>query len=1191
MKNLRRIALLVCIAVAFISCSSNSTSGSSSDIDSIQSITLDSADTIVQKGSSFTLSATYQKAGSDTIKWSSTNEDIAVVSDNGDGTAVVTGKTSGNAKIKATSSINTYVSATCDVTVAVQGSVTFINDGSIVKTVSALVGSTIDSIPSASTKSGYSFAGWYNAESGGTKISLPYTVTANGDVFYAQWVSSSQSFNVSFYSDGTTISSQSYNGGDTVSEPANPEKENYTFSGWYTDSSYSGTQASFPYTVTSDVSFYAKWTLTNQTVSVTGVSLDSTSLSLSVDSSKTLVATVAPADATNKTVSWTTSDAGIATVSGGTVTAVSKGDATITVTTSDGGKKAQCSVTVTSADVSVTGVSLSKTSLSLAAGSSETLSATVAPANATNTAVTWASSNTAVATVNSGKVTAIAAGDAQITVTTTDGAKSATCGVTVTAVSVPVTGVTLSSTTKSLTVGDTLTLTATVAPSDATTKTVSWKSSNTSAATVSSSGVVTAVAAGSATITVTTTDGNKTASCDVTVAAAAFDGIRVVAAQSLGYNYIHYWTCSNTTTYPNTTWPGVAMSSGTGASVNGEVVDSTDYYYDFTGCTGVSCLVTTSSGGKLCSTDIVLSAKGIYRVTSSGATLISKTVPEVTISPSSGTVSTTGTITVTVSGNPTFTSGTVTVNSKTTTLSSASTTLNVSDYASAAGTTLAISATATNTVGTGTASASLTTTEAPTLTGNFNEIRMYQVMVSSFQDGDSSRGFTCAYGPSGQLTGGDLQGIINAIPYIKSLGMNAIWMTPIFNSNGDSQMDSTGYYTYDYFNVDPHFGTNDTFKTLVQTAHDAGLYVILDGVFGHWGSSVAASPNGKTPTRSNGQYEGCDYPASLEFFEEVAQYWITNYYIDGWRLDQCYQAGVSGTGVHTGGHNYWYEIRKAVETAAAANKAAGKTWGTLGYMVGEDWDGQASVIQAASVAPGSASGYGLRSCFDFPSRYSILNSLAKAESDAGGNSFGSAMSYVYETASDKGYYHTDGYYPNLFVTNHDLVRFGNLLNWKYSISPSSGDSYYGRHRLAIAALGAYTGPITVYYGDEWGAYVDGYTGNGSLGAYNDNAARTTGKISGFDTNQQALHDYAAKVMAARAANEALWNGTCTPLSSESSFYAVKKTSGSNIVVVLMNSGSSSVTYSVGSAGTDLINGGTTSSSVTVPAYTAMFIKL
>ncbi len=172
-------------------------------------------------------------------------------------------------------------------------------------------------------------------------------------------------------------------------------------------------------------------------------------------------------------------------------------------------------------NVAVTGVSVSPTSASIAVGGTQQLTATIAPANATNKTVSWSSSNTSVATVSSsGVVTGVAAGSATITVTTQDGSKTATCAVTVTATTVPVTGVTVSPTTASVNVGATTALTATVAPANATNKTLSWSSNNTSVATVSSSGVVTGVAAGSATITVTTQDGSKTATSAITVSAS-----------------------------------------------------------------------------------------------------------------------------------------------------------------------------------------------------------------------------------------------------------------------------------------------------------------------------------------------------------------------------------------------------------------------------------------------------------------------------------------------------------------------------------------------------------------------------------------------------------------------------------------------------------------------------------------------
>ena len=243
--------------------------------------------------------------------------------------------------------------------------------------------------------------------------------------------------------------------------------------------------------------------------SVTGVSLNKTNTTLPVGSSETLTATVTPANATNKDVTWKTSDTSVATVTNGTVTAVAPGTATITVTTTEDSKTATCTVTVTQP---TTGVTLNKVNTTIPIGSTETLTATVYPPNATDKSVTWTTSNAAVATVADGIVTAVAVGTATITVTSSNGS-TATCEVTVTQ---PVTGVSLNKTSTTLYMGSTETLKATVAPADATDKSVTWMTSNAEVATVTN-GLVIAVAPGTATITVTTVDGAKTATCTVTV--------------------------------------------------------------------------------------------------------------------------------------------------------------------------------------------------------------------------------------------------------------------------------------------------------------------------------------------------------------------------------------------------------------------------------------------------------------------------------------------------------------------------------------------------------------------------------------------------------------------------------------------------------------------------------------------------
>ncbi|MBP5628953.1 MAG: InlB B-repeat-containing protein, partial [Bacteroidaceae bacterium] len=183
---------------------------------------------------------------------------------------------------------------------------------------------------------------------------------------------------------------------------------------------------------------------------------------------------------------------------------------------------ATCQVAVNiPTEIKATSISLDKTTLSLSSvGQTSQLTATVLPTNATNKSVTWTSSNTSVATVDAnGLVTAKANGTATITATTTDGSnKSATCSVTVSA-PILVTGVSLSQTSLTFSAFNaTQTLTATVTPSNAANKTLTWTSSNTSVATVSSNGVVTSKGYGTATITAKTTDGsNKSATCSVTV--------------------------------------------------------------------------------------------------------------------------------------------------------------------------------------------------------------------------------------------------------------------------------------------------------------------------------------------------------------------------------------------------------------------------------------------------------------------------------------------------------------------------------------------------------------------------------------------------------------------------------------------------------------------------------------------------
>ena len=172
-----------------------------------------------------------------------------------------------------------------------------------------------------------------------------------------------------------------------------------------------------------------------ESILATSISLNKTSATMTEGNTLQLTATVLPTNATNRTVTWKSSNTSVATVSSsGLVTAKSSGSVTITATTTDGTNlSASCAVTVQQNIIYATSISLNKTSATMTEGNTLQLTATVLPTNATNRTVTWKSSNTSVATVSSsGLVTAKYPGSATITATTTDGTNlSANCSVTV----------------------------------------------------------------------------------------------------------------------------------------------------------------------------------------------------------------------------------------------------------------------------------------------------------------------------------------------------------------------------------------------------------------------------------------------------------------------------------------------------------------------------------------------------------------------------------------------------------------------------------------------------------------------------------------------------------------------------------------------------------------------------------------
>lgn len=258
---------------------------------------------------------------------------------------------------------------------------------------------------------------------------------------------------------------------------------------------------------------YAECVVTVKNIPVKSISLNKKTLTMETRSTAKLVVSFNPSNASYKDITWTSSNTKVATVNDkGVVTSKSiKGKTTITAK-SRNGKKATCVVNVELVPVEDVKISKTKIDLNLTNNKTYKLTATVLPKNATNQAVTWKSTDTKVAKVNTtGIVTAVGAGSCLVVVTTKDGGFVKTCRVNVKGISV--TSVVLNESIIATKVGKSTKLTATISPKNATNKKVTWSSSNAKVVKVDKNGIVKAVGAGKATIKCVSQDTGVSDSC------------------------------------------------------------------------------------------------------------------------------------------------------------------------------------------------------------------------------------------------------------------------------------------------------------------------------------------------------------------------------------------------------------------------------------------------------------------------------------------------------------------------------------------------------------------------------------------------------------------------------------------------------------------------------------------------------
>ncbi len=289
---------------------------------------------------------------------------------------------------------------------------------------------------------------------------------------------------------------------------------------------------------------------------------------------------------------------------------------------------------------------------------------------------------------------------------------------------------------------------------------------------------------------------------------------------------------------------------------------------------------------------------------------------------------------------------------------------------------------------------------------------------------------------------GDIRGIIDHLDYIRDLGIDVIYLTPIFKSDSSHKYD-----TIDYYQIDPSFGTAEDLRELVQKAHQYGMKVVLDAVFNHTGRDFFAfkdilenkekskyldwyfidkfpldNESGQAPNfKCFGYYSGMPKlnlknPEVEKYVTDVACYWIKECDIDGWRMDVGDEIS----------HYFWKHFRRAVKAVKKDALIIGEIWHYAGdFLEGDEWD----------------------TVMNYPFYLNLIDLLADEKIDV--SRFIQNLGYMKGRLNKK-------CYPLMWnlIDSHDTARFLHLCNNKQ------------KQHLAAAFQLLMPGMPMIYYGDE-----------------------------------------------------------------------------------------------------------------------------
>lgn len=351
---------------------------------------------------------------------------------------------------------------------------------------------------------------------------------------------------------------------------------------------------------------------------------------------------------------------------------------------------------------------------------------------------------------------------------------------------------------------------------------------------------------------------------------------------------------------------------------------------------------------------------------------------------------------------------------------------------------------------------------------------IYLLMPDRFVDGDSTNNYmTSVKEPTDKQNihgryGGDIQGIINSLDYIKNLGATMIWPTPLLLDNEES-WSYHGYACADYYHIDPRFGSNELYKHLVSTAHQKGLGMIMDIVTNHCGLAhwwmndlpyndwihqypEYTQTNNVFTTHYDinaSQYDlnlhqtgwfdthmpdmNLDNPDLLQYFKQWAIWWVEYADLDGLRVD-----------------TYPYNEKHPMSEWC---KAVREEYPNIN-IVGECWTRPASNIAYWQADAHNKDGFNshLPSVMDFPTEEAVRQAL-----ENNGEGWGNGLTRVYDAIAQD-YLYADVNNLLVFLGNHDMDHIADVVL----------DNDLRRVKLAITMAATMRGILQIYTGDEFG---------------------------------------------------------------------------------------------------------------------------